>query len=113
MSCALIWRAAALSRLISTLTRGFLSCKSVRSEEHTSELQSPDHLVCRLLLEKKRHRMNQRRILLQPRVCNSPCTWDSYNNPEPCECDDVHTSPDARPKYYPHSRNCSCLRHTT
>src|SRR5258708_26007706 len=24
-----------------------------RSEEHTSELQSPDHLVCRLLLEKK------------------------------------------------------------
>src|SRR5258708_20691897 len=26
---------------------------SDRSEEHTSELQSPDHLVCRLLLEKK------------------------------------------------------------
>src|SRR5258708_23172764 len=25
-----------------------------RSEEHTSELQSPDHLVCRLLLEKKK-----------------------------------------------------------
>src|SRR5947208_11751806 len=29
---------------------------SRRSEEHTSELQSPDHLVCRLLLEKKKHR---------------------------------------------------------
>src|SRR5258708_29707055 len=28
--------------------------KSLRSEEHTSELQSPDHLVCRLLLEKKK-----------------------------------------------------------
>src|SRR5258708_28487152 len=28
----------------------------VRSEEHTSELQSPDHLVCRLLLEKKKTR---------------------------------------------------------
>src|SRR5258708_8889553 len=28
--------------------------KSIRSEEHTSELQSPDHLVCRLLLEKKK-----------------------------------------------------------
>src|SRR5258708_10402238 len=28
----------------------------VRSEEHTSELQSPDHLVCRLLLEKKKLR---------------------------------------------------------
>src|SRR5947208_8032298 len=28
--------------------------KETRSEEHTSELQSPDHLVCRLLLEKKK-----------------------------------------------------------
>src|SRR5947208_6622086 len=32
----------------------------MRSEEHTSELQSPDHLVCRLLLEKKKHRRLQR-----------------------------------------------------
>src|SRR5258708_28510465 len=30
-------------------------CFSARSEEHTSELQSPDHLVCRLLLEKKKN----------------------------------------------------------
>src|SRR5258708_10655474 len=29
------------------------STRLLRSEEHTSELQSPDHLVCRLLLEKK------------------------------------------------------------
>src|SRR5258708_10797043 len=29
-----------------------------RSEEHTSELQSPDHLVCRLLLEKKKKHIN-------------------------------------------------------
>src|SRR5258708_11194392 len=28
--------------------------RAERSEEHTSELQSPDHLVCRLLLEKKK-----------------------------------------------------------
>src|SRR5258708_21346287 len=28
--------------------------KTSRSEEHTSELQSPDHLVCRLLLENKK-----------------------------------------------------------
>src|SRR5258708_19532336 len=28
--------------------------EATRSEEHTSELQSPDHLVCRLLLEKKK-----------------------------------------------------------
>src|SRR5258708_19344190 len=35
--------------------RGFLYLVAVidRSEEHTSELQSPDHLVCRLLLQKK------------------------------------------------------------
>src|SRR5258708_18755973 len=32
--------------------RRVLCCE--RSEEHTSELQSPDHLVCRLLLEKKK-----------------------------------------------------------
>src|SRR5258708_28523389 len=31
---------------------------SCRSEEHTSELQSPDHLVCRLLLEKKKKHLN-------------------------------------------------------
>src|SRR5207244_13234045 len=30
------------------------SGSTLRSEEHTSELQSPDHLVCRLLLEKKK-----------------------------------------------------------
>src|SRR5438552_5881708 len=29
-----------------------------RSEEHTSELQSPDHLVCRLLLEKKKKKID-------------------------------------------------------
>src|SRR5258708_28687399 len=31
-----------------------LENRAERSEEHTSELQSPDHLVCRLLLEKKK-----------------------------------------------------------
>src|SRR5258708_32052970 len=30
-----------------------------RSEEHTSELQSPDHLVCRLLLEKKKKKKDR------------------------------------------------------
>src|SRR5258708_14946630 len=33
---------------------------AVRSEEHTSELQSPDHLVCRLLLEKKKNNLQDR-----------------------------------------------------
>src|SRR5258708_21922858 len=36
---------------------------SHRSEEHTSELQSPDHLVCRLLLEKKKKKNRSRRNL--------------------------------------------------
>src|SRR5258708_22504275 len=35
-----------------------------RSEEHTSELQSPDHLVCRLLLEKKKQ---QEKLINPPR----------------------------------------------
>src|SRR5258708_24783916 len=34
----------------------------LRSEEHTSELQSPDHLVCRLLLEKKKNTMKDRQV---------------------------------------------------
>src|SRR5690348_18183683 len=33
---------------------GLVTLGAVRSEEHTSELQSPVHLVCRLLLEKKK-----------------------------------------------------------
>src|SRR5438552_11226292 len=35
---------------------------SARSEEHTSELQSPDHLVCRPLLEKKKTKSNAMRL---------------------------------------------------
>src|SRR5258708_23512445 len=33
-----------------------------RSEEHTSELQSPDHLACRLLLEKKQRSLPESRL---------------------------------------------------
>src|SRR5258708_28610924 len=36
---------------------GRLPSREDRSEEHTSELQSPDHLVCRLLLEKKKYKI--------------------------------------------------------
>src|SRR5437867_9147376 len=40
-----------------------------RSEEHTSELQSPYDLVCRLLLEKKNHRnFTRRQVAIQNRV---------------------------------------------
>src|SRR5258708_31007295 len=40
---------------------------ALRSEEHTSELQSPDHLVCRLLLEKKKE---QQHTALRPQRRN-------------------------------------------
>src|SRR5258708_21546834 len=45
--------------------------RDARSEEHTSELQSPDHLVCRLLLEKKKK--NQAELTKMPderRTCH-------------------------------------------
>ena len=35
--------------------------KAVRSEEHTSELQSLRHLVCRLLLEKKKKKQKKKK----------------------------------------------------
>src|SRR5258708_25017931 len=38
-----------------TAVRAGLCAAALRSEEHTSELQSPDHLVCRLLLVKKKN----------------------------------------------------------
>src|SRR5258708_31544521 len=42
----------------------------IRSEEHTSELQSPDHIVCRLLLEKKKRSVVRDSI---------DCTSDEYS----------------------------------
>src|SRR5258708_23796650 len=45
-----------------------------RSEEHTSELQSPDHLVCRLLLEKKKKSHPKANHTKQP-----PLTPQSYD----------------------------------
>src|SRR3712207_7103470 len=51
-------RAAALHQFARRVTASTLSSrwsKSRRSEEHTSELQSRQYLVCRLLLEKKKH----------------------------------------------------------
>src|SRR5258708_14796300 len=39
---------------LATAFDGVVYYSLARSEEHTSELQSPDHLVCRLLLEKKK-----------------------------------------------------------
>src|ERR1022692_3348273 len=47
-----------------------LACRpGWRSEEHTSELQSPCNLVCRLLLEKKKKNMNSNQRVPQPISC--------------------------------------------
>src|SRR5690348_13404663 len=64
-ACAPAWRAGP-DRLATLVTAPPLGLPSwsrtftrIRSEEHTSELQSPVHLVCRLLLEKKKKRHGQ------------------------------------------------------
>src|SRR5258708_8908175 len=49
---------------VSALCKGNLG-SPLRSEEHTSELQSPDHLVCRLLLEKKKKKETRHVIVLR------------------------------------------------
>src|SRR2546426_4817125 len=47
-----------ISSSTSPILRRRTSAPSTRSEEHTSELQSPCNLVCRLLLEKKKKKKN-------------------------------------------------------
>src|SRR2546422_2269486 len=50
-----------------------------RSEEHTSELQSRLHLVCRLLLEKKK------KTGIVRRCCYMPCRWRLARGPHSAE----------------------------
>src|SRR5688500_19951214 len=54
--------AASTPRGLPTAAHGHSAARSspTRSEEHTSELQSPCNLVCRLLLEKKKRELYQR-----------------------------------------------------
>src|SRR5205814_9252733 len=54
-----IYLLPALERVFSTTLEGLQAGVNVRSEEHTSELQSLRHLVCRLLLEKKKSLTNK------------------------------------------------------
>src|SRR5256885_10600072 len=54
-----------------------------RSEEHTSELQSPCNLVCRLLLEKKKH-ANRTTCHRQPPAAPPPCCATSSPAPPLC-----------------------------
>src|SRR5438552_7078789 len=57
---------------------------SARSEEHTSELQSPDHLVCRLLLEKKKKKRrptNKSEPTVRPSTTEIATTVASIDRP--------------------------------
>src|SRR5258708_31203696 len=52
--------------------------RDLRSEEHTSELQSPDHLVCRLLLEKKKkHTRNSHTVWAEICPMENPAAGSS------------------------------------
>src|SRR2546430_11556486 len=53
------------SRSLQQARRGARACCKLRSEEHTSELQSQSNLVCRLLLEKKKITVSHRTGLVQ------------------------------------------------
>src|SRR5258708_14472290 len=50
----LAWNPIAAHSIVELAAKIDAARRGTRSEEHTSELQSPDHLVCRLLLEKKK-----------------------------------------------------------
>src|SRR2546422_7268832 len=54
-ACARSRKAATLASMRSQAIIGLITFPATRSEEHTSELQSRLHLVCRLLLEKKKN----------------------------------------------------------
>src|SRR5256885_5627872 len=56
-------------------SRSGIRKKARRSEEHTSELQSPCNLVCRLLLEKKKNSYSRRRCHVP--MSNNLCTYES------------------------------------
>src|SRR2546430_13630062 len=61
---------AALFLLRTTdFTGAFVVCICARSEEHTSELQSQSNLVCRLLLEKKKHQI----LSIDVHICIGRC----------------------------------------
>src|SRR2546426_6774933 len=64
--CRFAYRSGRSPCLRAVQTRASFNIQSSRSEEHTSELQSPCNLVCRLLLEKKKL------FFFDPRYSNIP-----------------------------------------
>src|SRR5258708_8849293 len=97
------WRTMSAPSAIGCCSTGVAN---VRSEEHTSELQSPDHLVCRLLLEKKKNIIESTR-----RSCvDNPVVMldeiDKHDNEY--QGDTAHTRLELMHAYH-HARLCSCF----
>src|SRR5437762_7069291 len=71
-----VWEASELPPLyqeaISQAQEIWTCSQYCRSEEHTSELQSPMYLVCRLLLEKKKKQHTPKTIALQHKLLRHP-----------------------------------------
>src|SRR5690348_17926654 len=85
-----LFRSGPWQRTIDCRLRHCKTCRK-RSEEHTSELQSPVHLVCRLLLEKKkkihpqrkRHACRRHRSTASRRDLRLPCSH-ALTDTAPC-----------------------------
>src|SRR2546430_8500401 len=63
---------------------GLVGITAMRSEEHTSELQSQSNLVCRLLLEKKKKKQKNKHITTTVDACNISVSSDTDVHDPPC-----------------------------
>src|SRR3712207_8649057 len=72
LAIPLSWLSGQLGAGIALKRLGLLLMPAERSEEHTSELQSRQYLVCRLLLEKKKHNSVPVLYALRSRRCPRP-----------------------------------------
>src|SRR3990170_2220764 len=76
----------------------------LRSEEHTSELQSPDHLVCRLLLEKKHYSRSchgsPSRPKGRPRSTAGSALCSNWERGSPPSCPAARTSTSTPPSWF-------------
>src|ERR1035438_2406249 len=88
-------RKSTRSRSSAYLKRTCFTSGPNRSEEHTSELQSLRHLVCRLLLEKKTKMKNNTaplQLIASSRIIRAPRRRPALKKPRPARC-----APTARP----------------
>src|SRR5258708_27464554 len=85
--------------------------KGERSEEHTSELQSPDHLVCRLLLEKKKRDGQSHHRGTKGSCCRGPWTGPTARGRPPTHTPALCTSPEGWRGLRIRGRGTACLPH--